>query len=203
MQESVNGSDVVPKLTKYLVIDDSLFDEHSSQKKIKCNIIKATIEILASFASSGTSSATIITDIVHALFLSSSPIVSSLLIHPPDQSLIIPTLDIFAKVCANCPSPVLSQLAACSACEVIPDLLNNAHNMQDYESFLLCLAIVQSTGSHAPPTSTVGRSSITTMKQALEKPGCPEVVRKVCARCLIPVWHYSKGCSRFSLSFVH
>jgi len=41
--------------------------------------------------------------------------------------------------------------------------------MEDYESFLLCLGIVQATGSHAPPTSTVGRSSINTIKQALEK----------------------------------
>ena len=95
----------------------------------------------------------------------SPSVVQSLLVQPPSPSLLSPTLEIFAKVCENAPSPVLPQLASCAACSIVPDMLSNAQSMADYDSFLLCLSIVTSTGSHAPPTSTVGRSSINTIKQ--------------------------------------
>ncbi|GMH86363.1 hypothetical protein TrST_g82 [Triparma strigata] len=181
--EMVHNSDVVSSLTKFLVISDDLFDMPESQKQIKCNSIKATLSILSSFTHNAADKK-ITTEIVHSLFLPSPSVIQSLLVQPPSPSLLSPTLEIFAKVCENAPSPVLPQLASCAACSIVPDMLSNAQSMADYDSFLLCLSIVTSTGSHAPPTSTVGRSSINTIKQALERPNCPELVRKKCVYAL-------------------
>ncbi|GMH94955.1 hypothetical protein TL16_g13043 [Triparma laevis f. inornata] len=45
----VNNTDVVSSLTKFLAIEDSLFDLPQSQKNLKCSSISATLSILSSF----------------------------------------------------------------------------------------------------------------------------------------------------------
>ena len=42
--EMVSNVDVVPKLTKFLQLDEGLFDEHTVTKRIKCNIVKVRLD---------------------------------------------------------------------------------------------------------------------------------------------------------------
>ena len=171
---SSNDSSVIQIVSNHLTLPDSFYDAPAGMRNTLTQIITSALDIISSFADQEGS----LIEIIHRLFLPAESPMTSLLIHPPTDTLITTCLTIFHKVAKACPIASLSNLSECSALSVIPDIMSNSLNSLDFNHFNLSLGIVQSLGPHTAPSSTIGRSSINTIKTALGREDIQEIITR-------------------------